>query len=179
MPLQCGPLFITGTIDNVCFYGMHGKYYIRMKSALTRKRVLKDPKFQLTRVHAVTLGEASKIASRVYRLITGEQKKHALYREMTGKAIYLLREGKDKEAVFLWLSGQYLEPEPVEKVTSELPKKEVVKSKRRWDIVRFVVSVPKLKKACVDPDILSLAQSGRRGSFTNLAGLEKRYALGP
>lgn len=110
MPLQCGPLFITGTLDDVCFYKMEGKYYVRQKSSLTRKRVLRDPKFQLTRVYAALLGEASKIASHVYRLIAGEQKKHALYREMTGKAIYMLREGKDAHEVYEILCRQYLQP---------------------------------------------------------------------
>ncbi len=179
MPLQCGPLFITSTIDNVCFYKMEGQYYARMKSSLSRKRVLKDPKFLLTRVHAALLGEASKIASRVYRLITGERKKHTLYREITGKAIYLLREGKDKEAAFEILCGQYLKPEPEEKATSEIAKKDTLKSKRRWGIAGCVVPVPELKKAFLDIDILSLTQRGRRKAFTNLHGLEKRYALGP
>ncbi|TAN15269.1 MAG: hypothetical protein EPN37_09945 [Chitinophagaceae bacterium] len=76
MPKQCGPIRITGTIDNVCFYKMDGVYYARMKSSLTRKRVLKNAAFRLTRAHAATLGEASKIASRVYRLISKVQRKH-------------------------------------------------------------------------------------------------------
>ena len=179
MPKQCGPLFITGTIDDVCFYKMQGEYYARMKSSLTRKRVLKDPKFQLTRVHAALLGEASKIASRVYRLVTGERKKHTLYREITGKAIYLLREGKDTETIFQLLSEQYPEPEPIRKPASGKSKHEAPKSDRRWGLVRFVVSVPKLKKACVTTDILSLTRKGRRRSFMNMPGMEKRHAPGP
>ncbi len=116
MPKQCGPIQITGTIDNVCFYKMDGIYFARMKSSLTRKRVLKSAAFRRTREHAATLGEASKIASRVYRLIPKAQRKHTLYREMTGKAIYLLREGKNKEVIFQNLSALYLKqdklPEP-------------------------------------------------------------------
>jgi hypothetical protein len=101
-----------------------------MTSSLTRKWVLKDPKFQLTRVHAALLGEASKMASAVYRLISGEQKKHALYQEITGKAIYMLREGEEKEAVFENLSEQYLCTESVRQAASVLHEKEVTKSGR-------------------------------------------------
>jgi hypothetical protein len=111
MAEQCGHLLITGTIDNVCFYKMEGKYYLRMKSSLTRQRVLKNTAFRRTREHAATLGEASKIASRVYRLMPKEDKKHALYREMTGKAIYLLRGGKDKETIFQHLCKEYVKTE--------------------------------------------------------------------
>lgn len=100
MAKQCGPFPHTGTIDNVCFYKMEGIYYARMKSSLTRKRVLREATFLKTRIHAATFGEASQIASLVYELIPKVQKGPCLYREMTGKAIYLLREGKDKEAVF-------------------------------------------------------------------------------
>ncbi len=156
MAIQCGPRFLTRTIDNVCFYKMEGNYYARLKSSLSRKRVLKDPKFQLTRVHAALLGEASKIASRVYRLIRGEHKKHALYREITGKAIYMLREGKDKEAVFETLCGQYLKPEPVKEVTPDVPGNVAKKDSRACGKVR--VAVPGLRKAYTPIRL----QTGRR-----------------
>lgn len=165
MPLQCGPLFITRTIDNVCFYRMEGQYYARMKSSLTRKRVLKDPKFQLTRVHAVLLGKASKIASGVYRQITGERKKHALYREITGKAIYLLREGKDKEEAFEILCGQYLKPEPmVEQATPATCKEAVVKDKKSlFGMVIAGVPMPELRKVYMeDIPLLRVRRRKRR-----------------
>jgi hypothetical protein len=175
MPLQYGPLLITGTIDNACFYGMYGNYYVRMKSSLTRKRVLKDPKFQLTRVHAALLGEASKIASRVYRLITGERKKHALYREITGKAIYLLREGKDKEDAFEILCGQYLKPEPVKEMALEIRSKRVEKDGRGYGKVR--AAVPGLKKVHVP--ILQLQTGRRRMYFTAAFDRRKQLTQGP
>lgn len=139
------PLVITGTIGNACFYKMDGKYYVRMKSSLTRKRVLKDASFRRTREHAATLGVASKIASRVYRLITGEHKKHALYREITGKAIYLLREGKDKEAAFQSLSREYLNRKPLPEPTITCTKNVTQDNRGYLDMPEL--PVPKLKKA--------------------------------
>ncbi|MGH2645020.1 MAG: hypothetical protein ACRDE2_13790, partial [Chitinophagaceae bacterium] len=162
----------------VCFYRMDGKYYVRMKSSLTRKRVLKDPKFRLTRVHAATLGEASKIASLIYRQISGECKKHALYREITGKAIYLLREGKEEEIVFQLLSLQYLKPEPVQ-VKEKSVKKEAIKSRRLNDWKRRDLTVPKLRKSCVDTEMFFISGRRRRIYFRARDGWKKRYALGP
>lgn len=106
MAKQCGKFKITGTVQEVNFYKREGEYYVRTKSSLTRQRVMKSPAFRLTRKYAALLGEASKIASAVYRQITGEEKKHALYREMTGKAMRMLREGKEKEEVARVLNEQ-------------------------------------------------------------------------
>lgn len=180
MPLQYGPLFITGTLDDICFYQMHGKYYARMKSSLTRKRVLKDPKFQLTRVYASLLGEASTIASRVYRLVTGERKKHALYRELTGKAIYLLREGKDKEAVFQLLCEQYLKSALI--MQAGLPvshKKEIVKDDKRCHIAGVRLTVPRLKKKYMDQGVGLQTSRRKKRYFLTLHHGVKQHSLGP
>jgi hypothetical protein len=146
MPKQYGPIQITGTIDNVCFYKMDGVYYARMKSSLTRKRVLKSAAFRRTREHAATLGEASTIASRIYRLIPKARRKHILYREMTGKAIYLLREGKDKEVVFQSLSALYLKQDKLPEPAVSCVKKEAQDD--RGYSGKQQPPVPRLQKTC-------------------------------
>jgi hypothetical protein len=146
MPKQYGPIQITGTIDNVCFYKMDGIYFARMKSSLTRKRVLKSTAFRRTREHAATLGEASKIASRVYRLIPKAQRKHTLYRKMTGKAIYLLREGKNKEVIFQNLSALYLKQDKLPEPAVSCEKNEVQDDKGYSDEQQLLV--PRLQKTC-------------------------------
>jgi hypothetical protein len=93
MGKQCGPYFITGTYCNICFYRMEGKYYVRMKSSLTGKRVKKDPAFACTMQYAQLLGRASKIASRLYRALPKETREFSQYRALTGKAMQLLKEG--------------------------------------------------------------------------------------
>lgn len=72
---------------------------------------MKDPVFRLTREYAKLLGRASKIASAVYWQITGKEKKHALYRELTGKAMRLLKEGKVKEEILQILCELYFRKE--------------------------------------------------------------------
>ena len=94
MAKQTGPLFITGTIDKVCFYKLDENYYARSKSNLSGVRVKKDPAFAKTMANAALLKEASALASLVYRNLDSKKRKHALYRQMTGAAMHWLKEGK-------------------------------------------------------------------------------------
>ena len=105
MAKQVGPFYITGCYDNVCWYRMDGKYYARMKSSLTRKRVKTDRAFTKTMHNATLLGQASKSASYLYKQLPKDERKHSYYRELTGKALLLLREGKTNEEVIVILNG--------------------------------------------------------------------------
>jgi len=99
MSKQRGPVYFTGTVDGICYYRMNGKYYARRKSTLSRKRVRRDPAFARTRRNAALLGQASRIAAGVYRLLPRVQKKLDLYRAMTGQAMELLKKGVDEAEV--------------------------------------------------------------------------------
>jgi hypothetical protein len=99
MAKQAGPIFIEGTLDDLTFYKMQGEYYVRMKSRLTRKRVLESPRFARTRMHAGQLADASRIASQLYRSIPKEKKDRQIFRAFVGKAKVLLAQGKDKKVV--------------------------------------------------------------------------------
>ncbi len=84
MAKQTGLIRITGTIDNLCFYKMDGKYYVRTKSSLSGKRVKKDPAFKKTMTYARLLAKASQIASKMYKILPKEEKGIKVYRELTG-----------------------------------------------------------------------------------------------
>jgi hypothetical protein len=103
MAKQVGPFKITGCYDHICFYKMDGEYYARMKSSLTGKRVKKDPAFRRTMEYAGLLGQASKIASVVYRGLTMKKREKGSYRKLTGQAMQLLKAGKTKEEILLLL----------------------------------------------------------------------------
>jgi hypothetical protein len=94
MPKQKG-LFITGTYNGICYYKMNGQYYCRRKSTLSRKRVKRSPAFKLTMKYAGLLGQASQVAAEVYRSLPRAQRKHALYRALTGQAMQLLKAGME------------------------------------------------------------------------------------
>jgi len=99
MAKQAGPFYITGCIENICFYHLMGDYYARMKSSLDAKRIKNDPAFSETRRYAELLGRASKIASAVYNELPKEKRKHRLYRKLTGRAMKLLKGGKTEVEV--------------------------------------------------------------------------------
>jgi hypothetical protein len=107
MARQAGNHFIEGTLDDLTFYKMDGVYYVRMKSSLTRKKVLKSPRFALTRMHAGQLGEASRIASVIYKGIPREERNIRLFRSIVGKAKVMLGKGKEKEVVLESLCFEY------------------------------------------------------------------------
>ena len=105
MAKQKGPQFITGTIGGLTYYKLHGKYYVRKKSSLSRKRVKRSPAFRRTMEYAELLGQASKLAAALYRMLPRQQQQVERYREFTGRAMQLLKEGLDAAAVKARLSG--------------------------------------------------------------------------
>ena len=93
---------------NLTFYKMRGKYFVRSKSSLTRKRVKHAACFKKTREFAGKLGRASSIASSVYKQLPAGWKLHSLYRKLTGAGFKLLKtvDSTDEEIIaHLW---QYL-----------------------------------------------------------------------
>lgn len=121
MAKQLGPYFITGSYYNLCFYEMQGRYFLRMKSSLSRKRVKSDPAFAKTMFYANLLGNAAKIASIVHRSLPKDKKEKGLYRKLTGKAMQWLKEGFDVEQVIILLR-EFVAPQPI-------PKKETATDK--------------------------------------------------
>jgi hypothetical protein len=105
MAKQKGPKFISGTINGLTYYKLNGRYYVRKKSSLSRKRVRRSPAFQRTMEYAGLLGQASQLASAVYRMLPREKQQVERYRALTGQAMQLLKEGLDAAEVKARLSG--------------------------------------------------------------------------
>lgn len=93
MAKQMGIILFTGTIGNLTFYKIEGKYYVRMKSSLKGVRVKTDPAFKLTMLYADRLALSSRIASRLYRSLPDARQQVALYRKMTSVGMQLLKAG--------------------------------------------------------------------------------------
>lgn len=117
MARQTGDIKITGTIGDITFYRMDGEYYARMKSSLTAKKVKTHPHFALTRMYAKWLGEASKLASEVYRTLPVEERKYPVFCRLKTVAHGMVKKGVVREEV-LDVLRRHLEemfPKPVEK----------------------------------------------------------------
>jgi hypothetical protein len=105
------PPFI-GTRNNLTIYLLKGEYVIRTKSSLTGKRVKRDPAFAKTMKYAGWLKQGARIASCIYRQLPVDERIYKQYRQLTGKAMLLLKEGFAVDDVITMLEAVYL-PQPV------------------------------------------------------------------
>ena len=113
MAKQIGPIRLRRTLQNLTFYQMKGKDYVRQKSSLDGKRVKTDPAYATTMKYAGWCGRASKLTPPLYYSLTKEERK-GLWRPMHSKAYELLRNGLSAEAVVLELTRIYLTTEPLQ-----------------------------------------------------------------
>lgn len=89
----------TGTVGNATYYVINGIGYVRSKSKLTGKRVKTSPAFKKTMEFARKLGEASTLASALYKTVPAKQKSIGLFRKITGMVITGFRKGNNEEEV--------------------------------------------------------------------------------
>lgn len=94
MAKQAGEFFIEGSFDDLCFYKMDGKYYVRMKSSLSSKKFWKHKAFEGSRRSCERFAEGNRLASKLYRMIEEEKRVYSLFCFLKKKAILLLKEGK-------------------------------------------------------------------------------------
>jgi hypothetical protein len=92
----------------ICIYKMGGEIFIRTKSSLSRKRVLKSKAFKKTRQYASDLAKASRIGSEIYQEIRNRKRDRSLYQAITGEAASLLYEGVKEEEVVEKLRRKWL-----------------------------------------------------------------------
>jgi hypothetical protein len=94
MAKQAGDFFIEGTIDELTYYKMYGRYYVRRKSSLTKKKFHKSKSFERSRESCQRFSEGNRLASRLYRRIKKEKREYSLFCFLKKRAILLLKEGK-------------------------------------------------------------------------------------
>jgi hypothetical protein len=100
---------MTRTIGDLTFYLMDGVNYVRTKSSLTRKRVLKSPHFKKTRFYAGLMAQASKIGSVIYQALPEDWRQGWMYRAFTGEAMQILKKGRTVEETTRLMWERYVE----------------------------------------------------------------------
>src|SRR5689334_3348314 len=97
-------LRFSATIGDLCYYVMRNRTYLRSKSTLSRKRVLKSKEFEKTRNYASKFAIANKLASPVYKALPLDIRARWIYRSIAGEAASLLYQGKSETEVndILW-----------------------------------------------------------------------------
>ena len=105
------PISISGTVGNVCIYEVDGQLYMRSKSSLSRKRVLKSKAFEKTRRYASDMGKAAKLGSAIYWDLPVAKRNRSVYQAITGMAASLLYKGVSDEEVQNLLKKKYVDDE--------------------------------------------------------------------
>ena len=100
-------IHVSATIGELCFYQWEGQTFVRKKSSLTARRVLKEKAFAKTRRYAQSMGVASRIASEVYK--SSPVRGRWIFRAITGDAASLLYSGKTEEEVSELLWEKYIQ----------------------------------------------------------------------
>src|ERR1019366_8636408 len=139
MAKQIGPNFKEMCKQNLQFYKMEGKYYVRKKSSLSRRRVLTDKAFTLTRVHSNIMAQASPIASAVYRQIPKPEKDFSYFRALVGMAQTMVKLGMNKEEIYEVLYN--LTFPPVEPVITASKKESVIRIAFANEVLKNIFSV--------------------------------------
>ncbi|HYH16686.1 MAG TPA: hypothetical protein VD794_15755 [Flavisolibacter sp.] len=150
MAKQAGPFYFTGTIGDVIFYKMGESYYIRMKGDYNKKRMQKPGAYPLMHLKQNEFGQASKLASRVYRTLPRKERRKALYNALTREAVQLLRKGKRAEVIVEILTQtlkpatakveQAVAPPPIEQQVQQAPMKKKSQNKAKPALSNWQVS---------------------------------------
>ncbi|MFT3827347.1 MAG: hypothetical protein QM731_25690 [Chitinophagaceae bacterium] len=99
MAKQLGRFKFERTFDNVVFYRLGDKWYVRMKSSLSGRRVKTSKKFVKTMAYARRLGQGAVLAGAVYEKLPESWKMFELYQKLTGVAAQLLNEEKSVDDI--------------------------------------------------------------------------------
>jgi hypothetical protein len=91
MGKQTSDKIVTGTIDDLVFYKMDGKGYVRTKSSLTGKQFKTQQRFANSRKSAARFKTANILASKVYRSMPADKRKYAFFCLLKTTAIRLLK----------------------------------------------------------------------------------------
>ena len=102
------PISVSGTVGNVCIYEVDGQLYMRSKSSLSRKRVLKSKAFEKTRRYASDMGRAARLGAAIYWDLPVEKRNRFIYQAITGMAASLLYKGVSEEEVQNILKKEYV-----------------------------------------------------------------------
>jgi hypothetical protein len=131
-----GLCFLEGTFDQLTFYKMEGKYYVREKSSLTSERVKTAPEFGYTMYLAGLLSRASKIGSIIYKALPPSWRQFWMYRSFTGEAFTMMKEQHLSDEVIkqrLWKT--YVEYwEQWEAVNADNPALPIIKAPKQQKI---------------------------------------------
>ena len=134
MARQAGPIYFTGTIDDLIFYKLGDNYYVRRKGEPTTgtKKKLKDKNcYPVLNRRKNEFGQASELAKEVYRRLPKAMRGHGKQQKLTGRVVRMMRQGMKKEEIKDLLLQELVgkqptaeQPLPAKPAVATAPKKE-------------------------------------------------------
>src|SRR5450631_3292929 len=110
MAINKGKDLFIGTRNVLTGYMAGGQNIVRARSLLTSERVKDDPAFDGFRKSCGRMKLASVMASSLYNQIPKELRRFSLYRQLTGEALKMLKQGKDQMDIVEKLQVLYIAP---------------------------------------------------------------------
>ena len=160
---------MTSTIGDLTFYMMDGVNYVRIKSSLTRKRVLKSPDFRKTRLYAGFMARASKIGSVIYQALPHDWRQGWMYRAFTGEALQLLKKANHKTGEFPlgWRTAtrRSLIAKQVPRCSTKIP---LHRSSYCWYAFEIDRAIPTWRRLSGGPCVISSCAGCSRGNYGHL-----------
>src|SRR5688572_10383214 len=98
---------IESVLGNVSIYQVNGHTYMRSKSSLSRKRVLKSKAYEKTRQYASYMARAAQIGSEIYRGLGLNKPDRSLYQAITGEVASRLYRGEEEDMVRREVKSNY------------------------------------------------------------------------
>jgi hypothetical protein len=108
MAKQAGQFVFTGTVGDATGYKMNGKYYLKTKSEISRRKIRTHRNFSLTRRNAKWFGEAVKLAQKIYyELPPDERDQYKTWYPLRNRAQELVRKGTPEEEIVRLLREEF------------------------------------------------------------------------
>jgi len=126
MAKQTGPILFEGTISNITGYQLNGKYFLKQKSAISKRRFKRDPRLANTRRNAAWFGQAVEYAKRVYYELSIDQRdQRKVWYPLRNRAQQLVRKGMGADEILRLLREEFIllikNPKPPKPVPVKQP----------------------------------------------------------
>jgi len=98
---------VSGTFGDYTYYNRRGTYCRRKRTSLNKERILSDPAFKNFRNCSTQFGQASRIATSIYKQLPKKKRKDGVIGKLTGEIYKLIRSGLSKKKILCKIISQY------------------------------------------------------------------------
>ena len=90
---------MSATVGDHTYYMRRGKFCMRRRTSLNKERILSDPSFKAFRNCSSQFGEASLLATSIYKQLPKKKRKFGVIGKLTGEIYKLIRAGMGRKKI--------------------------------------------------------------------------------